>query len=280
MQKVKIHPLFILPVVLLFLMGKGVTVGATALAVFAHETGHYQCAKRLGFTLKDLTLMPYGAIMYAEDGLPDREGRIIALAGPAVNILFSVILCAIWWAVPALQPATKELFTANLAIGVFNLLPCYPLDGSRILLGTCENKKRCLIFVRTIGWIMGGVFAVLFVVSLFYSPAIHLVFIAVMFFEGATSEVKKEVFRVTITENYFMREKGEPHEEKTLRVDEGMKIGKLCLRLSGEYCYIIKIYKKDKEIACLGGQAIENMFYSDRDLTVGEYAYQNNLLGV
>ena len=143
MQKIRIHPLFVLLCLILLLGGKGLTLGAAAIAVTIHELGHKICAKRRGFLLQGLSLMPYGAVMYAEDGLPDKDGWVIALAGPAVNLLFSLLLSSLWWFFPVVYTLTKELFWANVGIGAFNLLPCYPLDGSRILL--CLTEKKTVV---------------------------------------------------------------------------------------------------------------------------------------
>ena len=280
MRKVSIHPVFILFCLLLLLSGKGVELGAAAIAVTVHECGHYYFAKKKGFTLKALSLMPYGAVMYADNGLPDKIGWEIALAGPAVNLLFSLALGALWWFVPALYPPTKYLFFANLSIGVFNLLPCYPLDGSRILLCLVDKKKRCLLVLRVLGYVFGTVTGVLFFVGLFFRPAPNLLLLSIMFFIGASTEVKKEMFRVSLVENYFINDLTKPIEEKTVCVLADLPLKRLVENLSGRYSYRIRVIDEGKEIAFLEGKAIENMFYADGDRTVGEYLIQNNLVGV
>ncbi|MBO4538820.1 MAG: site-2 protease family protein [Clostridia bacterium] len=280
MQKIRIHPLFIALCLFLLVVGKGFELGASALAVAAHECGHFFSAKKRGFVLKDLSLMPYGAVMYAEDGLPDRDGWAVALAGPAVNLLVCATIGTTWWFFPQLYPATKTLFIVNAGIGLFNLLPCYPLDGGRILLSLAKNKKRCLLLLRGCGYFFGVACAALFIVGLFVSPTVNMLILSVMFFVGAASETKKENFRMLVSDSYLLKDMNLPIEEKTLYVRSSMKVARLLSSLGGRYLYRIFVVKGNKEIAYLEGQAIEKLFLADRSKTVEEYLDQNNLVGV
>ena len=68
---------------------------------------------------------------------PKRDMIWIGLSGPSANFLFAVALRLIWAIVPVL--ALREVFFylifINVLLGVFNLVPIPPLDGSRILMG-------------------------------------------------------------------------------------------------------------------------------------------------
>ena len=280
MRKINIHPVFALFCLILLIDGKGVELGATVFAVTIHECGHYYYAKRKGFRLKNLSLMPYGAVMYAENGLPDKVGWEIALAGPAVNLFFALTLGALWWFFPALYPVTKHLFFADLCIGAFNLLPCYPLDGSRIILCLTDKKMLCLRLMRGLGILFGAASLVLFIVGLFYYPTLDPLFLSVMFFMGATTEVKKEMFRVALSDNYFMNDLTAPIEEKTICVLSSLPLKKLIDGLDGRFLYRVKVIQEGKEIALLEGKAIENVFYADGSATVEEYLSQNKRVGV
>lgn len=280
MRKIRLHPLFILMCVLSLLCGKGLTLGAAALSVTVHELGHYFCAKRRGYALTGLSLMPYGAVMYAENGLPDRDCPSVALAGPCVNFLFAAILGAVWWFFPQVYLVTKTIFILNVSIGLFNLLPCYPLDGGRAILALVKNKKKCLFFLRVFGIVMGVVTAVLFIIGLFIRPVPYLLFLSVMFFTGAVSDVKNESFRLLISHSFLLRETDAPLEEKTLYAPSSMKVGRLIRDFDGRYLYRVFVMKGEKEIAYLEGKAIENLFFVDRSETLEEYLAQNSLVGV
>lgn len=227
-----------------------------------------------------LSLMPYGAVMYAENGLPDHACPAVALAGPCVNFLFALFLSAVWWFFPQVYPVTKTLFTINVSIGLFNLLPCYPLDGGRVILALAKNKRRCLRFLRAFGFVMGVLAAVLFIVGLFVYPTPYLLFLSVMFFIGAASDVKNESFRLLIAHSFLLRDKNKPVEEKTLYAPSSLTIGRLTRDIDGRYLYRVFVVKEEKEIAYLEGKAIENLFFADKSETLEEYLAQNSLVGV
>lgn len=68
---------------------------------------------------------------------PVRDTALIAAAGPVSNIIVAVILSVLLkiglipfeW----LQIATIQIMAINIMLAIFNLLPVYPLDGSKIL---------------------------------------------------------------------------------------------------------------------------------------------------
>lgn len=68
---------------------------------------------------------------------PKRDTAIIALAGPAANIILSVILAFLLRTflleIPLLSVLLAAIITVNISLAIFNLVPIYPLDGSRVL---------------------------------------------------------------------------------------------------------------------------------------------------
>lgn len=63
---------------------------------------------------------------------------LVALAGPASNIVFAFVLGAVVWLAATPAPAVAELaaeaLRLSLYLALFNLLPVPPLDGSKLLL--------------------------------------------------------------------------------------------------------------------------------------------------
>ena len=134
--------------------------------------------------------------------------------------------------------------------------------------------------MRVIGVVFGCLSAALFIVGLFYRPVPYLVFLSAMFFIGATSDVKKEMYRLIATNNYLTKDRSDPMEEKVLLVSPKTKIRKVCSSLRGPYLYRIVVVSGSKKIACLDEQAIEKMFFVERDMSMGEFLVQNSLVGV
>ncbi len=127
------------------------------ISLSVHEFAHALVADRLGdptpraqgrLTLNPLAhLDPLGtlALLFAGFGWgkpvqidtynlssPRRDETIISLAGPISNFILAVLFTFLVYTIGGQQFFLKAIFL-NLALGVFNLLPLWPLDGSKIL---------------------------------------------------------------------------------------------------------------------------------------------------
>jgi len=68
---------------------------------------------------------------------PVRDSAVIAFAGPAMNLLIAGLLAALVHLVPLPQFVLFSLVNVaaiNVVLAIFNLVPVYPLDGSKIVL--------------------------------------------------------------------------------------------------------------------------------------------------
>lgn len=111
--------------------------------VVAHEFGHALTARRFGIRTPDITLLPIGGLARLER-MPEnpRQEIIVALAGPAVNIVIWLALVLLLGAAPVFYPdgggdlsgsgLLGQLATVNLFLALFNLLPAFPMDGGRV----------------------------------------------------------------------------------------------------------------------------------------------------
>ncbi|MGN1201068.1 MAG: site-2 protease family protein [Candidatus Caccovivens sp.] len=135
MKKFHIHPTSVLIWVWLFVfLGVGSAI-SYLLAILLHEYGHYFMAKRLGYKLSRFSISPYGAeLAYSGQNFDFRDELKIALAGPIVNLLSSLLVVGIWWVFPIFNYFSESFVYISLLLALFNLLPAYPLDGGRVFI--------------------------------------------------------------------------------------------------------------------------------------------------
>lgn len=116
---------------------------ALFLCVVLHEYGHALTARRFGIGTRDITLLPFGgvAMLAAMPRQPWQE-ILVALAGPAVNFgIAGALALAASFEGDLLEQGFQfgassflsSLLVANLTLGIFNLLPAFPMDGGRVL---------------------------------------------------------------------------------------------------------------------------------------------------
>lgn len=90
--------------------------------------------RRLGFRVLEIELAPFGGVARIA-GLEDRPGAeaLVALAGPAANLLLAMAACLACQLWPMLAGDLAGFIALNLCLCGFNLLPALPLDGGRLL---------------------------------------------------------------------------------------------------------------------------------------------------
>jgi len=158
---------------------------ALFLCVLLHEFGHALAARRYGIPTKDITLLPIGGVARLERMPTDpKQELVVALAGPAVNVVIALALLPI---IAVSDVAFFErLFTTNLFLVAFNMIPAFPLDGGRVLRAGLAMKMNYATATSAAAKIGQG-FAVLFgLVGLFTNP--FLILIAVFIWFGAAGE--------------------------------------------------------------------------------------------
>ncbi len=103
------------------------------LACVLHELGHMVAATVMGGRVEALSLTVVGAELRIDYRAPLTylQDSLVALAGPATNLL---------WGIAALALHLELAAMLTLAIGAFNLLPISPLDGGRVVHGLLANR--------------------------------------------------------------------------------------------------------------------------------------------
>lgn len=175
--------------------------------VVIHEFSHSYVAKRYGIPVERIVLLPIGGVS-AMGEIPKNPGQElkIAIAGPLTNV-FIAIFCLIGLLITGglgslsvssffitnTPNADLNLFLSNflginLLLGVFNLLPAFPMDGGRVLRAYLARKMSYVKATKTAATV-GKQFAILMAIfGIFFN--FILILIAIFIYIGADQEYK------------------------------------------------------------------------------------------
>lgn len=205
MPKVKIHPLFIALLIILVITGYQMVFLNMILAVIIHELAHAKVARSRGYSLEKILLMPYGAVLSGREKIARDDAIAIYLAGPVFNAIIALFIIATWWLVPRTYTFTHSFALANIFLCAFNLLPLYPLDGSKIILNLASNKLKALSYIKTIGIIISLLMFIGFIFSAFGRLQITLGIISIFLFAGAVVGNNKERYHHLVSSAPFVK---------------------------------------------------------------------------
>jgi stage IV sporulation protein FB len=211
-----------------------IVVSLLFLIVTLHEIGHSFAALEYGVPVKEIVLLPIGGVAQLER-IPENpiQEFVIAIAGPAVNFVLAILMggVALVFDIDVLRPLLNlargpeltfgsifaYIFVYNIFLGVFNLLPAFPMDGGRVLralLATRLDYVRATSIAVNIGramaWLMG--------LYGFLNGGFFMILVAFFVYMGAGQEEEmvkaRAILRgLTVGQAYS-------HEVQTLRPDE------------------------------------------------------------
>jgi Zn-dependent protease len=187
-------------------------VGIVFGSVVLHELGHALVARGSGIPAKGIILLPIGGVTILDEAnaLPDsanawlRDIRI-AVTGPLVNLLIAgVAALVLTAAIPGFSVTAKPLLHSsalyrsivwvNVYLGLFNLLPAYPMDGGRVL-RAIFSRRMDMVQATQRAIRIGNVFSILFMMVGILLVNWWLVMIGFFLFIGAQLEERSAVFQ-------------------------------------------------------------------------------------
>ncbi|MCB0588061.1 MAG: site-2 protease family protein [Phaeodactylibacter sp.] len=189
-----------------------VSVLALFACVVLHELGHALTARRFDIQTQRITLLPIGGLAMLEKMPEDpRQELLVALAGPAVNVVIAGLLFGymaltgqevftlisnIWKDSSQIQLGQyfiPYLLLINVVLFAFNLIPAFPMDGGRVLralLSMRYGRAQATSIAARIGQFLAIIFVFMgFIGNLF------LIFIGLFIYLGATGEASQETQR-------------------------------------------------------------------------------------
>ncbi len=186
-MKLRVHPLFLLFGAFTAFTGELFNFLAATLAALQHECAHAFVARRMGYSLGKIVLMPYGAVVSGDiSGISPKQELLVCAAGPLVNAVTALFFVALWWLFPETYPYTDRAAYVSFSLFLVNLLPAYPLDGGRALrvllrpLGEKRAKLVCLSVTVCVAAVLCGVF----IFTCFSTPNFSLLFFTVFLVAG------------------------------------------------------------------------------------------------
>lgn len=162
-MKLYLSPLTLLLAAFSLLLWHDLSLLALLTAILIHELTHTTVLWICGGSVTSLAITPLG-ITIERVGLLSHRGEILlSLSAPLMNLLLAGVYCLL-----GLPPFAVS---ANLALGLLNLLPIYPLDGGKALSAvlfhfltpdTAQRISRAVSMISlTVFWLISVAIAIL-----------------------------------------------------------------------------------------------------------------------
>lgn len=204
--RLKVSTLFIGLVALEIISGAILPLVSMMLSLFVHEISHLVVSRYRGCSFSEIRLEPYGATLIGDMPCRDIDRVIVSISGPIASGIFAIVSYLSYLLVRA--DILYHLFVSNLGLMVYNVLPCYPLDGSGVILGLSKSKYKTARVVRMLGYMVGGGLIVAFVISLiFTTPMLSYLIGGAFLIANARSCLDVELSRIARLQVDFLSQK-------------------------------------------------------------------------
>ncbi|MBN2169559.1 MAG: site-2 protease family protein [Actinobacteria bacterium] len=187
-----------------------ITTAIFFICLIAHELSHSLVARRHGVEVRRITLFLFGGVAEMSGEVPDPGSEFkMAAAGPGASFVIAGLLFGLLFLANSLDLSTvillplRSLVELNIAVGIFNLLPGFPMDGGRILRSIIWKKTGDLQKSTRISTIIGkglaltmaaGGLYLLF--SNFTVAGIWLIFLGVFLYLIANASYKQTLYNI------------------------------------------------------------------------------------
>jgi Zn-dependent protease/CBS domain-containing protein len=196
------YPQFYLFILVLFLF----------IFVVIHELAHSVVARHYNIKVRKIVLYPIGGVSEIEEIFdnPQIEWKVAA-AGPLTSLALGAILFAldrflligaprtpIGTSISTAGSVVLDLALLNLLLGIFNLVPAFPMDGGRVfraLLAEHMNFSDATKWASFLGRILG---IVMVIFGFVFPNYFLLILVGIFVYIGATEEAESTIVSTTL----------------------------------------------------------------------------------
>jgi Zn-dependent protease/CBS domain-containing protein len=183
-------------------------------SILLHELAHSYLAKRYGVNIDSITLFLFGGVSAMEE-MPRKPGQEakMAFAGPLTSLIIGSICLFIYKSLISPSPALSQnpaylilwiLGSMNIVLGVFNLLPAFPMDGGRVLRSFYARRMSYVKATQSAAAV-GKFFAILMAIFGILAGNLWFPLIALFIYVGASEEERSTQAEVAL-ENILVRD--------------------------------------------------------------------------
>jgi len=205
--EVELHWTFILLLIFTLLISLYVFILMVLLfiCVLLHELAHSITSIRNGIKVSKIILLPIGGMSVIDDvKINPRVEFNVAIAGPIMSLFLGGLFGIITTLLPPgiLLQTMQIMFLMNILLGLFNLLPAFPMDGGRVFRSFLQRKRSyydaTMLTVKVSKYLMGIILIATFIFlvagssSLSYREFIALwnIIIVMFLYSGAQAEAE------------------------------------------------------------------------------------------
>ena len=217
LNKIKIHPMFLVFTLIFILIGRFKFILFFTLLILVHEIGHIIMSILFKWNINKIVILPFGGMIKYDKNINTSlmEEFLVAISG----VIFQYIFYSIFKDIINY----KYFSFINYFIIIFNLIPIYPLDGSKILnvfFNIITTFKNSIFFTLIISYTF-----ILVLTFMFFNTSKLTIFIMYILFRETTKlyNEKEEIFNKFLLERnlYEFRFK----HKKTINSVDKMKKG-------------------------------------------------------
>ena len=182
-KKLPFEPTFLIFILYFIIVNGILSMLSFFIVMLLHELAHAFVAKKLGYRLDSFVLAPYGASLnYKEKIFENKDEMLVSIAGPMINLFTATVVVSFWWFYPVFYNISYLFVKQSYLFAMFNLLPCYPLDGGRIATAFMQNftsRERAIKIISILNFVFAIILLLMFLISCFIDFNITFAFGAV-----------------------------------------------------------------------------------------------------